>query len=613
MSLLDIFEKYGRVIFESGPNQVSNTTLKDIDSKSLDILDWEKKEELITQYILDHSTFSQDEYYYYSFYDNDIMWSGFDNEIVDEIFVDTDWGRNHENKLRVRFIFPFDENTSLDPVDFDECEEDLKEIIWNFFQKRFSVSESQTNQISQANIEDIHKQSTKKAMNAIIFKDPEVERIIKEFMESEYFEDDDLQEEYNETGVFTKEMALNYYPIDDGYRPFPGDDYDITFQQNGNITSFDELDYFKNITEISRGAFAGCTNLKSITIPIDNIRSFYSGNDGIDVEAFRYCTSLETIKFSGSTQYNWEIGVGAFAQCTNLKEIQIPEGVSKIKDCAFCDCFDLETVRFPKSLKSIGKHAFAGCDRLKNVIGLNIPIEQLIKDDVFMGCPSLPNLDTYSKLKSQQIMKGEDYDANFDFKSKRDEFIQEHEENNLEWLLSTFTDFDLKQHIAEYRNKHDLYGTDLFGNNFDNWEAPSELIRKFQEEYWTQWKDEHINDQEVEERIFRIISDNLSDQAYNDWENFFRTLGQTWDERGWWYLADEAEYYSLNELQSYCQSNKDNWFDFDVSLEDGVLYINGSTVLLHGTKMDDPDEDRAPEESQDPDCYIYWIPIESIW
>lgn len=81
------------------------------------------------------------------------------------------------------------------------------------------------------------------------------------------------------------------------------------------ITTFDELQYFTGLTRIDDGAFEGCTELTSITIP-ENIESI--GDD-----AFKGCTNLETITATSMTPP--AIGTDAFAN-TNECPILVPEG-----------------------------------------------------------------------------------------------------------------------------------------------------------------------------------------------------------------------------------------------------------------------------------------------
>lgn len=83
-----------------------------------------------------------------------------------------------------------------------------------------------------------------------------------------------------------------------------------------DITTFDELVYFTGLTRIEDGAFAGCTRLTSIIIP-ENIVS-------IGDNAFKGCTGLESITVMSPTPP--AIGTDAFAN-TGDCPILVPEDV----------------------------------------------------------------------------------------------------------------------------------------------------------------------------------------------------------------------------------------------------------------------------------------------
>ena len=94
--------------------------------------------------------------------------------------------------------------------------------------------------------------------------------------------------------------------------------YDV-FSGNTQITSFDEFQYFTGVTTLGYdvdndegadyfGAFSGCTNLKSITLP----------------------PTLKTI--------SW----GCFRGCSSLEELIVPKSVTKIQQVAFLGCSSLE-------------------------------------------------------------------------------------------------------------------------------------------------------------------------------------------------------------------------------------------------------------------------------
>ena len=61
------------------------------------------------------------------------------------------------------------------------------------------------------------------------------------------------------------------------------------------------------------------------------------------------------------------IGVAAFAYCSSLTEVTIPEGVTSIEITAFRNCSRLTEVTIPKSVTSIGKMAFYQCEALATV------------------------------------------------------------------------------------------------------------------------------------------------------------------------------------------------------------------------------------------------------
>ena len=76
-----------------------------------------------------------------------------------------------------------------------------------------------------------------------------------------------------------------------------------TVFQNTQITSFDEFQYFTGMTSIGDGAFAWCSSLASVTIP-NSVTSI--GDD-----AFSDCTALTSITIPNSVtsigEYNQEI------------------------------------------------------------------------------------------------------------------------------------------------------------------------------------------------------------------------------------------------------------------------------------------------------------------
>lgn len=137
------------------------------------------------------------------------------------------------------------------------------------------------------------------------------------------------------------------------------------FESNGNISSFDELRYFTALESINEGAFTDCSNLRSITIP--------SGVTSIIGSAFAGCSSLETLTVAeGNTAY--EVSNGAIIEkSTNTLvvgtvETVIPSDVTSIGVSAFEGRTGLRSIIIPKNVTSIGRNAFAQCPQLHDVI-----------------------------------------------------------------------------------------------------------------------------------------------------------------------------------------------------------------------------------------------------
>ena len=158
--------------------------------------------------------------------------------------------------------------------------------------------------------------------------------------------------------------------------PYNSSAFDATIIRNEYIDGKGYIDFNAPITSIGYGAFANCTSLTSITIP-DSVTS-------IGYCAFEGCTSLTSITIPDSVT---SIGISAFYNCTSLTSITIPDSVTSIGDWAFYDCDSLTSVTIPDSVTSIGDCAFGGCDSLTSVtIGNGVTS---ICSYAFANCTSL--------------------------------------------------------------------------------------------------------------------------------------------------------------------------------------------------------------------------------
>ena len=124
-----------------------------------------------------------------------------------------------------------------------------------------------------------------------------------------------------------------------------------------------------NIAESSSGeiilphdAFADCSSLKSITLP--------DGLTFIGLDAFANCSSLKSITIPGGVKKIGESGYvcyGAFGRCSALESITLPDGLTFIGDSTFSGCSSLKSITIPDSVTYLGDSTFAYCSSLKSI------------------------------------------------------------------------------------------------------------------------------------------------------------------------------------------------------------------------------------------------------
>ncbi len=133
------------------------------------------------------------------------------------------------------------------------------------------------------------------------------------------------------------------------------------------------------IVEIGTQAFAGCTFITELKIP-DTVKT-------IGQYAFGGCTSLQKVTLPDSLT---EIPFGAFAACESLEAIEVPEGVTTIGDAAFSKCVAAKTLELPDSLTMIGNGSFEHC---YSITEINIPENvSYIGDQAFIHTPSVEKI-----------------------------------------------------------------------------------------------------------------------------------------------------------------------------------------------------------------------------
>lgn len=193
----------------------------------------------------------------------------------------------------------------------------------------------------------------------------------------------------------SEQTAAAQYALANGLtlRLKSGETIDPDFEiENGVLVAYhgtdSEVVIPAGVTEIGEAAFEpgeegeGGVDLKKVTIPASVTKIGTSAFEGcaltevifaagsqlqqIGPSAFAYCTKLPEITLPDTLV---SIGAGAFCGDSQLGEIQIPASVVSIGDDAFNTCYGLQAVTFASDLDSqletIGARAFYQCYRLK--------------------------------------------------------------------------------------------------------------------------------------------------------------------------------------------------------------------------------------------------------
>ena len=189
-----------------------------------------------------------------------------------------------------------------------------------------------------------------------------------------------------------------------------------------------------SVTSIGNCAFAGCSELESITVDSQNPRydsrencnaiidkngmtliagckntiipstvvaigddAFYgSGVSNIDIpiavtsigsKAFYNCSALTGITLPSNLT---KISEHTFHGCSSLSHINIPSSVSSIGIYAFNGCTSLASIEIPGSVTSIGMYAFANC---KGLSSISLPTSiSIIDERTFVNCCNLSSI-----------------------------------------------------------------------------------------------------------------------------------------------------------------------------------------------------------------------------
>lgn len=111
--------------------------------------------------------------------------------------------------------------------------------------------------------------------------------------------------------------------------------------------------------------FYNCSSLEKIVIP--------EGVESLGISVFSGCSSLVDVTLPSTLREFEEhptisdAGSMAFFSCKSLKNIVIPDGVTKLAAGLFYECSSLESITIPASVTEISRGAFGSCTNLKTV------------------------------------------------------------------------------------------------------------------------------------------------------------------------------------------------------------------------------------------------------
>ena len=141
---------------------------------------------------------------------------------------------------------------------------------------------------------------------------------------------------------------------------------EVTLGENaysGSVNIPSSVNYYGktySVVSIGGGAFAGCTALTSVAIP-NTVTEI--GNN-----AFSGCTALTSVAIPNTVT---EIGSEAFSGCTSLSSVTLSNALKSINAYAFNGCSSLLSISIPNSVTTINLAAFSGCTSLSTI---DIPI-----------------------------------------------------------------------------------------------------------------------------------------------------------------------------------------------------------------------------------------------
>lgn len=157
--------------------------------------------------------------------------------------------------------------------------------------------------------------------------------------------------------------------------------YKGTMPENTSITIKD------GTVCIGASAFANCSGMISITLP--NSLQEFNGS------AFEKCTGLTSVTIPNSVT---KLSDSLFNMCSGLTSVTIPDSVTEIGNAVFNDCTALSSITLPESVTSMGNYVFMRCTGLTSI---TIPdLVTSIGKSAFNGCSGLTSVTIGNSVSS---------------------------------------------------------------------------------------------------------------------------------------------------------------------------------------------------------------------
>ena len=223
-------------------------------------------------------------------------------------------------------------------------------------------------------------------------------------IEFEHYSSNPLQYAHN--------LVLNDNPIKELVIP-----EDVTTIKNYTFyccSNFTSVTFYPNVSSVGTSAFTGCNGLESVHIfdleawcritfqdgsnPLSYAHNLYLENNLLkDVTIPNGLSKIEDYSFSGCSSITSvilpdgieTIGKNAFSRCDGLTTIAIPNSVTIIEENAFSECSNLTSIPIENNISNIGAHAFSNCYSLKTI---SLPNGYSIGRGAFWYCSNITTL-----------------------------------------------------------------------------------------------------------------------------------------------------------------------------------------------------------------------------